>query len=140
MKYLSLLLLLFISCTKRRTNECILNEILKNNKIQIMNLSQNQLSPEMVLDSFEIEFLEKYSFYPNYKVKSINVNEINCIREKSNSRYSKVSPPIFSNDNKYCLFRITEYSNQEILNDVIYLFIYSNNKWNTLYELERHLF
>lgn len=133
-----ILLLLIISC-KKETNEQILNEMFEENNIHIVNLFPQQIPTEMVLGYFEVKFLKKYSFYPKYEVKNLNINKIRSFEEKSN-RYSIVSSPIFSSDHKNCLLRVMEYADQEIIRDVIFLFSYNDGHWKIIYELEKYMF
>lgn len=93
------------------------------------------------MNHFEEDFLKKYSFYPNYIKKNIDIGKI-VSKKGIGNRYSQLSEPIFSMDGRYCLIQIVQYENNgEVADeDIIYLLEKKDKVWVVVYEMEKMLF
>lgn len=138
-KYLFIPLFLICCCAKKEEDS--INSFISENDVELVNLSAQKIAPEQVLNHFEEDFLKKYSFYPNYIKKNIDIGEI-VSKKGIGNRYSQLSEPIFSMDGRYCLIQIVQYENNgEVANeDIIYLLEKKDKVWVVVYEMEKMLF
>lgn len=126
--YYLIILFLLISCER---NEKFIDDFAKNNKIRIVNLSKEAIPTNSVLQEFDDKFLYKYNFsHNNLKANSgvLNLKRIGYIKN-SNNEYTKVSIPIFSDNNTYCLIQVIKYSNGFRISNIIYLLRKSGKFW-----------
>lgn len=132
---------LFLICCCAKNEEDSINSFISGNDVELVNLSAQKIAPEQVLNRFEQDFLKKYSFYPNYIKKNIDIGKI-VSKKGIGNRYSQLSEPIFSMDGRYCLIQIVQYENNgEVADeDIIYLLEKKDKVWFVVYEMEKMLF
>lgn len=138
MRIFSIFVLLFLlSCNN---DEDFINNLINKDKISIINVHQEPISETNVLAEFDNPFLNKYNFSRNRKVKNrlLKISKINYRISNNKKEYTKLSLPIYSEDNKYCLLQIVSFTQTKGYSNIIYLFK-NNNKWNIEDKFESQL-
>lgn len=130
MRIFSIFALLFLlSC---KNDEVFINNFINKDKISLINVYQEPISETEVLSEFDNIFLKKYNFYKNVKIKNrvLKVSKINHRISNNRKEYTKLSLPVYSNDNKYCLLQIISFTQTMGYSNVIYLFKNNNDSWS----------
>ncbi|MGL6126343.1 hypothetical protein [Chryseobacterium artocarpi] len=134
---LVLALFILLSCNN---NENFINKIIDKNKISIINLNQRPISQGEVLSEFDNTFLEKYNFLEKDEKMLLNISKINYIISNNKKEFTRISLPIYSKDNKFCLLQVISFTQKEGYSNIIYLFRNNNNNWNIENKFESKLF
>ncbi|WP_100075094.1 hypothetical protein [Chryseobacterium camelliae] len=130
MRIFSIFALLFLlSC---KNDEVFINNFINKDKISLINVYQEPISETEVLSEFDDIFLKKYNFSKNVKIKKrvLKVSKINHRISNNRKEYTKLSLPVYSNDNKYCLLQIISFKQTMGYSNVIYFFKNNNNRWS----------
>ncbi|MCL1676501.1 hypothetical protein ACV0BM_006535 [Elizabethkingia meningoseptica] len=121
-----IILILLISCNRK---ENIINNLVRENNISIINLSKETIDGEAVLREYDDSFLKKYGFvFPGIKDKTFDINDVKSLKTKDN-KMTKVSQPVFSKNNKYCLIQIIVYNKNIEEFNTTYLLEKNEEKW-----------
>ncbi|GEN72527.1 hypothetical protein [Chryseobacterium lathyri] len=134
-----LALLILLSCNN---NEDFINKITDKNKISIINVNQRPISQTEVLSEFDNTFLEKYNFSEKEKNKDtlLKISKINYIVSNNKKEFTKISLPVYSKDNKFCLLQVISFTQNAGYSNTIYLFRNNNNNWDIENKFESKLF
>ncbi|PWN65328.1 hypothetical protein [Chryseobacterium viscerum] len=132
-------LLLVLSCNN---NEDFINKVIDKNKISIINVEQKPISQTEVLSEFDNTFLKKYNFSEKEKNKDTLLKISKIISTVSNDKreFTKISLPIYSKDNKFCLLQIISFTQKTGYSNTIYLFKNNKNIWITENKFDSKLF
>ncbi|PKF75325.1 hypothetical protein CW752_05060 [Chryseobacterium sp. PMSZPI] len=134
-----LILLILLSCNN---NEDFINKVIDKNKISIINIDQKPISQTEVLSEFDNTFLKKYNFSQKEKNKdtSLKISKIHYTVSNDKKEFTKISVPIYSKDNKFCLLQIISFTQKIGYSNTIYLFNNNNNIWIIEDKFESKLF
>ena len=124
-----LLIFILLSCSD---DENFINNFINKNNISITNLRKVPIAKVMVLNELDDAFLKKYNFLKdNQEDKSLSkIANINFVSKNNDEDYTKISRPIYSEDNKYCLLQIIIFSKVTGYKNMIYFLKYDSGIWH----------
>jgi hypothetical protein len=133
-----LILLLLQSCSN---DEDFINNFINKNNILVINISKEPIAKGIVLSELDNAFLKKYNFLKNRDEDKnlFIISKINFVLRNNHREYTKISRPIYSENNKYCLLQIIIFNQTIGYSNIIYFLENNNGIWNIVNEFESKL-